>query len=278
LLGARANLRTPSKTRERRERAKVLRSVQPNAGVQLDYKRRMDALIAQMHDSVLYWVRAAYRANEPHMAQDELPATALANAVQRLVRRWQKNFDEAAPKLADHFATAAAERSTDQLKRILKDGGFTVRFTMSAPVRDVLRAAITENVSLIKSIPQQYLKSVEGAVMRSVQTGRDLKSLTDELQQAYGVTRRRAAFIARDQNNKASSFIQRARQQELGLERAVWMHSNAGEVPRPTHVAMNGKEYDIRQGMYDKDVAKWVFPGELPNCRCSARPVIVGFA
>ncbi|KYF05143.1 phage head morphogenesis protein, partial [Salmonella enterica subsp. enterica serovar Typhimurium] len=76
---------------------------------------------------------------------------------------------------------------------------------------------ITENVNLIRSIPQQHLTQVETLVMQSVGRGRDLKTLTDELEKRYGITRRRAALIARDQNNKATSVMQSARQRSVGI-------------------------------------------------------------
>ena len=114
--------------------------------------------------------------------------------------------------------------------------------------------------------------------MRSVQTGWDLGQLTTDLQAQFGVTRRRAAFIARDQNNKATASMTRARQDEVGITQAIWGHSGGGKHPRPTHVAMNGKKYDVRKGMWDPAVKRWIFPSEEVNCRCFSRPVIQGFS
>ena len=104
-------------------------------------------------------------------------------------------------------------------------------------------------------------------------------STAKELQEHYGVTRRRAAFISLDQNNKATASFDRVRQIELGL-RATWRHSRAGKEPRPTHVAMDGKEYDPAKGMYDPDpkVRRWILPGELPRCRCFSRAIVKGLS
>ena len=68
-----------------------------------------------------------------------------------------------------------------------------------------------------------------------------------------------------------------ARQQEAGITKGIWQHSTAGKEPRPTHVKMNGKKFDISKGFYDKDEGEWVMPGQLINCRCTWRPVILGF-
>jgi SPP1 gp7 family putative phage head morphogenesis protein len=205
------------------------------------------------------------------------PAARLRAVTRNLARRWQQRFDEAAPKLAEHFAKAAAQRSAAGLKTILRDGGFSVRMIMTPAMADVLDATVAQNVALIKTIPQRYHAEIEGLVMRSVQTGRDLATLTKDLQERYGVARRRAALIARDQNNKATSALTHARQVDLGITQAVWQHSHAGKEPRPTHVKMSGKTYDVRKGMWDPAEQAFVFPGSLINCRCTSRPVVPGF-
>lgn len=257
---------------------KVLRAVRPNIGLEMAYRRRLLALVDAMHKSVAYWLTATYRANEPRIAQDETPAKALQKAIDKLVKQWRKGFDEGADSLADYFAEAAGDRSDAQLRKILKDAGLSVKFRMSPAMRDILDATTAENVGLIKSIPEQYLGQVQGLVMRSVTRGRDLKSLTDELQKRYQLTRHRAALIARDQNNKATSAMTRARQQELGLTKAIWVHSHAGKEPRPTHLKNDGKTYDVTTGWYDPAVKKHIWPGELINCRCVSRTIVKGFS
>lgn len=263
---------------------KTLAPVRPSPLIAAAYKRRLDALIDQMERSILHWVPAAYRQNEPAiatlLAQDEAPANTLQRVVRRLTRYWQRRFNEAAQDLAAYFATEVAERSDVALRHALRKGGFSIRFQPGRAAQDVLRATINENVALIRSIPQQHFSAVEGYVMRSVSAGRDLEVLTKDLRQHFGVTRRRAELIARDQNNKATATIQRVRQAELGLTEAIWVHSGGGKVPRPSHVRA-GKErvrYSLIDGWYDPDEKKNIFPGELINCRCVARPVVPGFS
>lgn len=257
---------------------KVLRPVHPNVGVEMEYRRQMIALIDQMHKSVTYWVEAKYRNNEPAIAMDgPTPSVRLRMIISKLRKQWLKRFDQASVDLARYFAKDVSQRSDAQLKSILKKAGISVEWRMSAAQKDIMEATVQANVSLIRSIPQEYMKSIEGAVMRSVQTGRDLGALSKELQESFGVSKRRAALISTDQNNKATSAFQRARQKELGITEAIWMHSHAGKEPRPTHVDMNGKKYDIATGMWDEDEKAYVWPGQLINCRCTSRSVIPGF-
>ena len=258
----------------------VLRPVHPNAGIRAAYRKKLLALVDEMLDSYLYWVRAAYRRNPPEMAMDDVPARELEKALAGLAKRWEKNFDTASKELAKYFATKVEKRSSAALQGILKRGGFTVEFKMSAALRDVMTATVAENVSLIKSIAPQFHSQVSVMVMQSVSAGRDLAPLTRQLQKQFGVTRRRAELIARDQNNKATAQITRARYVDLGIQKAVWLHSGGGKTKRPTHVKQSGKPFDMAEGWYDPDprVKRFIQPGELINCRCVCRAVVKGFS
>lgn len=278
---------------------KTLPPVRPNAGTEARYRRQLLALVHEMNKSVLFWISATYKANEPVIARDELPYAVLQRVLNKLARRWQKNFDEAAEKMARYYAQAANKRSAKVLEGILRDAGISVKFKMTDAARDVMNASIAEQVGLIKSIPKKYFTDVEGLVMRSVQGGRDLAYLTEQLGDKVDLRRigrgrkpgesdkslaartaKRAAFIARDQNNKATASMTRVRQAELGINEAIWVHSGGGKEPRPTHLAAGKRKqrYDVSEGWYDPDVGRYIFPGELPNCRCVSRAVVPGFS
>lgn len=267
--------------RRKNKNEKVLRPVHPNCGIEADYRRKLCAMVDEMHDSVLYWLQAAWRANEPalaEMAHDDVPANTLREMLARLTRRWQRAFNRTANERAKIFIRSVLRRTDRNLENILRKGGMSVKFRLTDAMRDVLNAMVHENVSLIRSIPQRYLQEVEGLVMRSVQIGGDLKPLATELRHRYQLTRKRAAFISRDQNSKANAVFTRVRQLELGVKEAVWLHSHAGKKPRPTHVAMNGRRYDIAKGMWDPAEKNYVWPGQLINCRCVGRSVVPGFS
>lgn len=238
----------------------------------------MTALIDEMHNSVVYWLGAAYRQNRPEIAQDDSPASILRAIMRKLARRWLKRFSTAAQDLGDYFAKGTSERTDAALKTVLKKAGFTVDWKMTAAQNDIVQATIGAQVGLIKSIPEQYLKNVEGIVLRGVQTGRDIGQITKDLQEQHGVSKRRAAFIARDQSNKATAAMTRARQIEIGVTQAEWVHSGGGRHPRPEHVKAGRDKlrYDVTKGAFLEDV--WTWPGHEINCRCVARSVIPGFS
>ncbi|CAB3664611.1 hypothetical protein LMG26696_03554 [Achromobacter pulmonis] len=256
-------------------RDQPLRPVHANQGIEAAYRKRLDRLIDEMQRSVVYWLTAAYRRNVPEIAQDESPAMALTKMMRRLAKQWQRRFDEAAQPVATEFAEASMSAADLSLRNALRQKGFSVQFQMTRAANDVFQATVQENVGLIKSIASEYLTEVQGMVMRSVTQGRDLEGLVEDLQKRYGITKRRAAFIARDQNNKATATITRVRQQGLGIKQAKWRHSRGGKHPRKSHQDADGEIYDVDKGMLIDD--EYIRPGELPNCRCVAISIIPGF-
>jgi uncharacterized protein with gpF-like domain len=267
-----------------KRRPDTLPAIRPSAAIEAQMQQRLQELVEEMHRSILWWIAAAYRAKPPAMAGDELryqgsPSTVMQRVMARLTRKWQKRFDTAAPMLAKYFTTDIAKRNDRAMLEGLRKAGMTVKFQMTAQMNDVLRATMAEQVGLIKSIAQQHLTEVQGLVMRSVAKGGDLGELSQHLRDRYGVTRRRAALISRDQVTKATATLNRTRQLELGIETAIWKHSHAGKTPRPSHVAMEGKEYDVKKGMWDPDAngkgkGAFIQPGELISCRCYARSIL----
>lgn len=258
------------------QKRKTARAVTPNLGVEAAYKRELDKLIAEMSNSFEYWVAAAYKANPPRMevAMDALPSSELAKKIAAIGKRWIKKFDDMSTKIATKFAESGRKATDSSFQSALKDSGWAVKFQVTPVMRDAMNATIEENVSLIKSIPQEYLTDVQGTVMRGFSQGRDLKAISDELQKRYGVTKRRAALIARDQSNKLTATVTQARRVELGLFDAIWVHSGGGKEPRPSHVkaGKDKRKFDVREGCLID--GHYILPGQEINCRCSSRTVL----
>jgi uncharacterized protein with gpF-like domain len=258
----------------------TLNPVRPSAPIRIKYEARIFRLLDQMQRSIVHWLSLDYRRNLPEVmvyAQDASPARTMQAAMRKLRKRWLGRFDELAPKMADYFATAVKDRSDRALMSDLRAAGLTVRFKATKAMNDAYQAVIGENVGLIRSIAEQHLTGVETLVMQSVQAGRDLHTLTDGLEKQHGVTRRRAARIALDQNNKATATLTRARHLELGIKEAKWLHSAGGRVPRKEHVDFTGKRYLIAEGHDFGDGEGKVWPGTPINCRCVSVPIVPGF-
>lgn len=265
-------------TKASRSRKVALRSTKPNAGVRDAYAKELSALVREMAEDVAETLKKAYDRHEPLLAQDaRLPSSALADMMELLRKRWTKRFETASERISKKFVQGVKTSVTNQKRSAIRSAGlpeaFALKFDRGLVSQDVLKAITQENTSLIKSIGSKYLDDVEGLVMRSVTAGRDVKGLAGELQRRYDVTKRRAVFIARDQNNKASEALSRAQDAQSGITRGVWIHVPGRWTSRETHRHMDGKEFDLREGLYDSDAGRKILPGELPGCQCTYRPL-----
>ena len=253
---------------------KLLRAILANQGLRFRYQRQMLALISEMNDSIVYWLSAQFKATPPVMllAQDASPYEEMRKRFRRIAKQWLKRFDEAAPKIAEAYLKGSFKATDSAMRMALKDAGLAVKFEMSPAMRDAFNASLSENIGLIKSIPEQYLQKVEGVVARGYAAGRDLQAMIKGIKRIYPLTQNRAVLIARDQSNKANATVTKGRQIELGINQAQWKHSHGGKVPRPDHVAADGRIYDVAKGCLIS--GEYIWPGEKINCRCTSRSVL----
>lgn len=212
-----------------------------------------------------------------------MDAPSFTTMAQRLVKRMRERFTALFTEKAGGLAAALAkgvERSTakslgDSLKTV--SGGVTLKTdVVSGVVGDVVKASVKQNVALIKSIPAKHFNDIEGAVMRSIQTGRGMADLQPEIEKIGSVSKERAGLIARDQTSKATTAINRARMAGLGIKKFEWLHSYGGKHPRLLHKdVLNGKIFSLDDPpVIDERTGEKGLPGQLINCRCRMVPVI----
>lgn len=230
-----------------------------------------------LHPGVFHTLFCGGHAADSGLAMDVAPTKQLQMALTRWGNKWIKKFDLMSDKLSLEFAQKSQFATQTAMLSAFKVAGFTVAFKPTLASIEAYKAVAAEQVGLIKSIAQKYHTDIQAQVWESVKRGGSMKVLSDKLEHTYGVTRKRAALIARDQNRKAKAVMEAVRHQELGIRQAIWMHSHGGKVPRPTHVAMNNKLYELAVGMWDSHEREYVHPGQLINCRCTMRPYIPGF-
>lgn len=136
---------------------------------------------------------------------------------------------------------------------------------------------VASNTALIKSIPAQHAERVEQIVRNGVLQGESPKALAAKIQEAAGVTKRRATVIARDQIQKANAELTKERQTDLGITQYTWVTAHdervrgnpTGRYPnaRPSHYARDGKVFD-----WDKP-PEGGHAGMAILCRCYSSPV-----
>ncbi len=262
-----------------RRKPKLAPAVHPSEAIHLAYQRDLRQLVIKpMAAELLRELKAAWKV-DGSVAHDAKPSAAsLRIVMERWGRKWTARLETLAEKMAREFASASRTYTDRAVKASFAEAGLTIQWRPTKRMVESYAAVVSENVHLIKSIPQKFLGQVTSDVYREIALkGGDMAALTTKLKDAYGATWSRAALISRDQTNKAKAVFEAARRAELGIEEAVWMHSHAGREPRPSHVALNGTKYNVVKGAWDKDEGEWIQTGELINCRCVSKAVIPGF-
>lgn len=183
------------------------------------------------------------------------------------VQFYRKYTDAEILGLATRAVARTADFNLDQLNKVF-GAVLEVKIPGNEPwLRQEIKAFTKENVSLIKSIPDQYFSRIERQVTQAAQRGVLGSDLASEIARSYDVTESRAAVIARDQVSKFNSDLNRIRQQAVGVQKYRWSTSNDERV-RPSHEEKEGEVFS-----WDDPPADTGHPGEDIQCRCVPIPI-----
>ena len=160
----------------------------------------------------------------------------------------------------------------EQVKRAFRSalGVNILPLLAEGPVRVFLEARISDNVSLIRTIPTRAHEGLKKRLREHLyehpfDQNALMKMLRDEYQSSgYNVRR-----LTRDQTSKLTGQLNQIRQQQLGVTGYRWMTSNDERV-RPTHVANSFKVF-----RWDSPSPETGHPGHDIQCRCVARALIL---
>ena len=177
-------------------------------------------------------------------------------------------------QLANRFVRTALKQADAKNKR-----SFGIDILQNSPqMEEYLKAATSQNAQLIESIPMQYLDQVSNIVLGNMRQGLLPSEIAKQLEHQFGVTKRRAKFIARDQTAKVNGEMTRLRQQDAGFEYFSWQDSHDSRVRhRHREIAQAETEYGV--GVYKwsdlptGDNGQKIYPGSDFGCRCTARAI-----
>ncbi len=135
----------------------------------------------------------------------------------------------------------------------------------------LLEQWVDDNVSLIKTIPANMLDDMRKIVTEGYENGMLPKEMAKKIQDAYGMSKTHAQFIARDQMAKLSAQITQKEHKDAGVTKYEWSDSGDSRV-RDSHRHLNGKIFSY-DNPPETDGGRHCNPGEDYNCRCVAIPV-----
>lgn len=249
----------------------------PSKAYELEYRRKLQNLLHEMQEDVKKELTAYLKKNT---AQDSDNDT-WAQIMKWLRKKWYKRYDEKSREFAKWITDKTRKRTSAQVMRKLKQMGMTLKPHYSKQDKEMIREITSNNVALIKSIPQQYLYTVQQAVNNAFITGFDMQSVTETINEILAPvdekSNNRAALLARDQINKTTQQFAIFEAKSVGATKGRWIHVPGKYSSRITHIRMNGQTFNLDDGLYDSDVHRNVKPGELIYCNCQFETLIPGF-
>lgn len=145
----------------------------------------------------------------------------------------------------------------------------------------IMNAVVSENLALIKSIPQEVLKEMQVVLSQGIISGNQ-KELVKNLKRIKGVQKDRAVFIARDQIHKAVEGFKQLQNTVLGIEYYEWLTAEDERVSSGIggHSQNNHRifKYGSNEAIISWSSKRGFYygkPGDRPNCRCIAIGVIL---
>lgn len=256
-------------SKSKRGRKAKAKPIRPSRKLELDYTRALLAIVDDMHTET---VKALMPLTEQPIGDSKRIVndglfSDFKSAFSKTANTVKAKVSGIAETLAKTVVSKQGQQSDSQLSdMILRQTGIDFSGLMSdEALGDAVDEAVSANIALINSIPQQYLDRVEQAVMASLQAGTLNATLADDLLNIEGITKNRAKLIARDQLGKINSRLSQLRQQSLGITHYYWSTS-LDERVRDKHRRWEG------------DLIAWDspppdgHPGQAIQCRCTAIP------
>lgn len=254
------------------------------AGVADRYAHKLKRLAAQMTAETRKAIEDLYAHPDvveyfKGFAQDVSPAAQARILTNKLQSRFDQLFNQSAKEDAQSMVDQANDASAADVARSLKElsGGLSLETDIiTNQMHEFMSAMVANNVSLIKSIPSEYFRDVQQAILSSIADGKGLADLVPFFEKQEGQQQRRAENIATDQTHKAYNGLNKGRMQQNGIKKFEWVHSGGGLHPRLLHLdQLNGKVFSFdKLPIIEEGTGERGIPGQAINCRCTMVPVI----
>lgn len=256
-----------------------VKSPEPSKAIERQFAESIQYMVDQMQKK---WKSQVFK----QIPQDtvnkfaDAPMGNFAKVFLGLASRVRRNlltqFDDARlEELAKKFTSKVDRRNSEEFyNRVEKAVGISRKELESTEgLTFQINAYKLETFQWIKKMRDDTLQEWTSQTLRLMAEG---KSLPEIMSQFDGMVEKRkghAKMVARTQISTFNSLTSKARAQNLGITKAVWVTSRDERV-RSSHVARDGKEFNLSEGLYSSLDGKTLLPGTDYNCRCTYRMVI----
>jgi len=244
----------------------------------VQYFKELNKLTKAMREDVKKELMPLLKSLESSYATDGY-ADQTSQLIRRLTLKYQNIADLFGKSTAQKMVASVSMKNEKAFNTLVKRsvGVDLTEIIADEGLNDFLEAQVNKNVTLIRSIPDEYFKSIETVVMNATANGLRWEAIAREIggikdiSSVNGKLQNRIKLIARNETSNLNASINKKRQENLGITQFRWETSEDERV-RASHAKLDGKVFDWD----DLPVVDGVktSPGRPINCRCVAIPVI----
>lgn len=152
-----------------------------NAGIEAWYMNELEKLSRQMTRECARELKKLYAKEDEQIkfAQDDSISSQMRIKLNYLQKKYGDKFAEKSKELSKKLVSKLITYSWVALNAAVKQISpeLKAQKKLNSEEEEAAKAAIFENVNLIKSIPNQYFKEITGVVSRAIWAGRALRAL-----------------------------------------------------------------------------------------------------
>lgn len=213
-------------------------------------------------------------------------ARVFLKMAERVRRKLIKQFDDGRlEKLAKNYTGKVDRRNKAEFYRRIENRVGISRQELEATegLTFQINAYQLETFQWIRKMRDDTMQQWTSNTLRDMAEGKGLPEIMEQFDGMVENRKNHAKMVARTQISTFNSLTSKARAQNLGIQKAVWVSSRdervrgnpSGKYPnaRPSHYWANGKEFDLSEGLKFPN-GETLLPGTSPNCRCDYRMVI----
>lgn len=188
-------------------------------------------------------------------------------------------------KLTPFFETLVVKATSD-INQSLE--GIAIPAKISVEAKKKIAQDWAENMDLyIRKFTDHEIKELRKTVEESTFSGNRYETLIKGIQKSYGVTSRKARFLARQETNLLLAKFKETRYTEADVHEYIWTNVRMPKDTSPNQHTPGNVRYS--HAILDGKVFRWDNPpvttapneperrnnpGQDYNCRCFARPIV----
>ena len=184
-----------------------------------------------------------------------------------------KGIDEAIDKYLDEIDVDFV----DSLRKVTIPKGrkdITIHFKLSGDQKKVIGQDWTNNLKLfIKDFSKQSVLELREEILENTRQGMRAEGLVEIIQKQFGVSERKALFLAKQETSLLMAKYRETRFKEVGITEYIWSTSQDTRV-RPSHKELNKQLFSFDSPPIVNKKGDRKNPGEDFGCRCVPKAVI----